>query len=174
MSASTTAEKEDPMKKIMRWTAISFAVLFIGLQFVRPAKTNPATDQARRLEQHAQMSDEVKATLKRACYDCHSNETIWPWYSQVAPVSWFVIDHVNHGRSHLNFSDWSQYDLQEQAKYLEGIEETVQGGQMPLPSYLLAHREAELSPDDKRLLGEWAREQQRRLLSGATGKLRPQ
>jgi hypothetical protein len=158
------------MKKIFRWTAISFAVLFIGLQLVRPAKTNPAIDEARRLEQHIQMSAEVKATLKRACYDCHSNETIWPWYSQVAPVSWFVIDHVNHGRSHLNFSDWSRLDRQEQAKMLEGIQETVEGGQMPLASYLLAHSEAKLSPEDKRLIGGWAKNERQRLSGGLSGK----
>lgn len=158
------------MKKIFRWAAISCAVLFIGLQFVRPAKTNPAIDEARALEQHIQMSAEVKATLKRACYDCHSNQTRWPWYSQVAPVSWFVIDHVNHGRSHLNFSDWSSYDRQEQAKYLEGIEETVQAGVMPLSSYLLAHGEAKLSPEDKRLIGDWARNERQRLSGGLSRK----
>jgi hypothetical protein len=158
------------MKKIFRWTAISFAVLFIGLQLVRPAKTNPATDEARALEQHIQMNAEVKATLKRACYDCHSNETRWPWYSQIAPVSWFVIDHVNHGRSHLNFSDWSAYDRQEQAKYMEGIEETVQAGVMPLPSYLLAHSEAKLSPEDKRIIGDWARNERQRLAGGLSRK----
>ena len=162
------------MKKIFRWIAISGAVLFVGLQLVRPAKTNPTVDETRALEQHIQMSAEVKATLKRACYDCHSNETRWPWYSQVAPVSWFVIDHVNHGRSHLNFSDWSRYDRQEQAKLLEGIEETVRDEQMPLASYLLAHSEAKLSPEDKRLISAWARTEGQRLTNPSPGNHRLQ
>ncbi len=153
------------MKKIIQWTAISFLVLFVGAQFVRPAKTNPAMDESRALEQHIQMNDEVKATLKRACYDCHSNETTWPFYSQVAPVSWFVIDHVNHGRKHLNFSDWSRYDKPEQAEKLKEIQETVRVGAMPLSSYLLAHSEAKLSDEDKQTIGDWANAERQRIVS---------
>src|SRR5688572_33411202 len=116
------------MKNIIRWIAISFVVLFVGAQFVRPAKTNPAMDESRALDKHIQMKEEVKATLKRACYDCHSNETKWPLYSQIAPVSWFVIDHVNHGRRHLNFSDWGRYDKATQAEIFKEIQETVRVG----------------------------------------------
>ena len=153
------------MKKFFRWTAISLVVLFAGAQFVRPAKTNPATDESRALEQHVPMNEEVKATLKRACYDCHSNETKWPLYSQVAPVSWFVIDHVNHGRRHLNFSDWSGYNKPAQAENLRLIQETVRLGAMPLSSYLLAHSEAKLSHEDKIRLGEWAKIERQRIIS---------
>jgi hypothetical protein len=157
------------MKKIFRWTAISCAVLFIGLQFVRPAKTNPAIDQARALEQHIQISGEVQSILKRACYDCHSNETKWPWYSQIAPVSWFVIDHVNHGRSHLNFSDWSRYDKSTQAENLRLIQETVKTDVMPMSSYLLAHSEAKLSPEDKVVISDWVKTERQRILGGMSG-----
>jgi hypothetical protein len=153
------------MKKIIRWTAISLLVLFVGAQFVRPAKTNPAMDESRALEQQIQMNEEVKATLKRACYDCHSNETKWPLYSQVAPISWFVIDHVNHGRRHLNFSDWARYDKQRQAEQLKEIQETVRAGAMPLASYLLAHSEAKLSDDDKKAIGDWANAERQRILN---------
>ena len=157
------------MKKIFRWTAIVFAVLFVSLQFIRPAKTNPAIDQTRTLEQHVQMSEEVKSTLKRACYDCHSNETHWPWYSQVAPVSWFVTDHVNHGRNDLNFSDWSGYDKSTQAEYLRLIQATVKAEMMPLSSYLLAHSEAKLSPEDKTIISDWAKTERQRLISKTSG-----
>jgi hypothetical protein len=153
------------MKKIFRWTAISFLVLFAGAQFVRPAKTNPVTDESRTLEQHIPMNEEVKATLKRACYDCHSNETKWPFYSQVAPVSWFVIDHVNHGRSHLNFSEWSRYDKPAQVENLRLIQETVRVGAMPLSTYLLAHSEAKLSQEDKVRLGDWAKTERQRIVN---------
>lgn len=152
------------MKKIIRWTAISFVVLFVGAQFVRPAKTNPAMDESRALEQHVQVNDEVKATLKRACYDCHSNETKWPLYSQIAPVSWFVIDHVDHGRKHLNFSDWARYDKPAQAENLRLIQETVRVGAMPLSSYLLAHSEAKLSEEDKKTIGDWANTERQRII----------
>jgi Haem-binding domain len=155
------------MRKIFQWAAISIVVLFVGLQFVRPAKTNPAIDESRTLEQHIQMSDEVKATLKRACYDCHSNETLWPWYSNVAPISWFVIDHVNDGRRHLNFSDWARYDKQREAKKLAEIQETVRVGQMPLSSYLIIHHEAKLSEEDKKTIGDWAKAEQQRVVNEA-------
>jgi hypothetical protein len=79
------------VSKIARATIVALALLFLGSQMVRPAKTNPAVDQSRTLQSHAQMSPEVAAVLKRGCGDCHSNETVWPWYSDVAPVSWFVI-----------------------------------------------------------------------------------
>jgi hypothetical protein len=153
------------MKKIIRWTAISFVVLFVGAQFIRPAKTNPVTDESHGLERHIPMNEEVKATLKRACYDCHSNATKWPLYSQVAPVSWFVIDHVNHGRSHLNFSEWSGYDKPAQAENLRLIQETVRAGAMPLSSYLLAHNEANLSAEDKIRLGDWAKTERQRIVN---------
>jgi hypothetical protein len=148
--------KEQNMKRILKWTGIAIVTLLIAAQFVRPAKTNPAVDESRTLEQHAQMTPELQATLKRACYDCHSNETVWPWYSNVAPVSWFVIDHVKDGRKDLNFSEWSTYSKQRQAKKMAEIQELVQKDMMPLSSYLIIHKEAKLSDADKKAIGDWA------------------
>ena len=156
------------LKKIVRWTGVSLLILFIGLQFVRPAKTNPAIDEASALPQHIQTTGEVQTILKRACYDCHSNETTWPWYSNVAPVSWFVIEHVNHGRRHLNFSEWSRYDKPKQSTQLYLIQETVRAGNMPLSSYVIAHKEAKLSDEDKNVIYEWAKAERLRLANDAT------
>src|SRR5687767_12229671 len=92
----------------------ALAVLVLAIQFVRPARTNPATDPAATLHAQTAVPPDVAAILERSCRDCHSNGTRWPWYSNVAPVSWWVIDHVNHGRSHFNFSEWAKYNHEEQ------------------------------------------------------------
>jgi hypothetical protein len=153
------------MTRFLRWTAVSLAVLFIALQFVRPAKTNPLIDQSRALHTQAEMSTEVATILQRACYDCHSNDTRWPWYSNVAPVSWFVIDHVNHGRRHLNFSNWASYDKQKKATQIQLIGDTVKLNQMPMSSYTLIHTEAKLSDEDKKLIGEWVKAEKSKLFN---------
>jgi hypothetical protein len=102
------------------------------------------------------MPTEVRSILERSCYDCHSNRTRWPWYSRVAPVSWFVARHVAEGREHLNFTEWDRMSPEDQAKAMEEIGETVTEGEMPLASYLLAHPEAALSEQDQTLLRQWA------------------
>jgi hypothetical protein len=94
------------MPKLFRWTVAALFLVLLAAQFVRPARTNPRTDPSRTLAAVHPMPAAVASAFDRACRDCHSNETRWPWYSHVAPVSWFVIDHVNHGRSHFNSSDW--------------------------------------------------------------------
>ena len=151
------------MKPVLRWTAISLGIIFLTLQFVRPAKTNPAIDESRALQKQTELPADVEAVLKRACYDCHSNETDWPWYSQVAPVSWFVADHVNQGRRHLNFSDWAGYSKQDRITKLYLIGETVGLEMMPLKSYLILHSEARLTDDEKKLIKEWAQAEQKKL-----------
>jgi hypothetical protein len=98
----------------------------------------------------------VSGILTRACADCHSNETRWPWYSNVAPMSWFLIDHVNHGRDHFNFSEWATYSEDDQDKLLGSICSLSKKGRMPLPSYLWIHRDATLSDGDIAALCSWS------------------
>ena len=160
------------MSKFIRWTAITLIIFFIASQFVRPAKTNPIIDQTQALHNQAEMNAEVTAVLQRACYDCHSNDTRWPWYSNVAPMSWFVIDHVNHGRRFLNFSDWQSYDKQKKATQLQLIGDTVRVNMMPLSSYTLVHGDAKLSDDDKKLIGEWVKAEKAKLFNQSPGNLR--
>ena len=118
--------------KILKWFALLVVVVLVGLQFVRPARTNPAVDQSQTIHARLQVNPQVAAILDRSCQDCHSNTTRWPWYSNVAPVSWFVIDHVNHGRSHLNLSEWGSLDNRQAGKKLEEMCEEVEDGAMPL------------------------------------------
>jgi len=141
--------------KILKWLAVAVVVVLIGLQFVRPARTNPPVDPSQTIYARQQVSPQVAAILDRSCQDCHSNTTRWPWYSNVAPVSWFVIDHVNHGRSHMNFSEWGSLDNRQSVKKLEEICEEVEDGMMPLASYTRIHWGAKLSAEDVKTLCEW-------------------
>jgi hypothetical protein len=96
------------------------------------------------------------AVLERACRDCHSNDTRWPWYSGVAPVSWFVIDHVNHGRRHFNYSNWATYEAEEARRLLQNACAFARKRTMPLPSYLRMHPDARLNDQDVAALCDWA------------------
>jgi Haem-binding domain len=99
---------------------------------------------------------ELLAILRRSCFDCHSNETIWPWYSRIAPVSWLVAHDVHEGREHLNFSTWGDSSGEKQAKLRKEIRETVREGEMPPFQYYPAHPEARLSEQDKAAILAWA------------------
>jgi hypothetical protein len=123
-------------------------VIAAGIQFVRPDRTNPPTDPARSLLADPRLPRAAAGVLERSCRDCHSNDTRWPWYSNVAPVSWWVIDHVDHGRSHFNYSQWAAYAPADARRLLEGTCELAREGGMPLPSYLRMHAGARLTADD--------------------------
>ncbi|MGH7456687.1 MAG: heme-binding domain-containing protein [bacterium] len=151
------------MKKILKLTALALAVLFVAIQFAGPEKTNPPVDAAKTIQANTQITPEVAAIIQRACGDCHSHQTQWPLYSYVEPVSWFLVDHVNDGRKHLNFSEWASYEPKRMRKKLQEMFEEVEKGAMPLKSYLLLHPDARLSQDDIQQLGAWAEAERRRL-----------
>ncbi|MBS4028242.1 MAG: heme-binding domain-containing protein [Ignavibacteriales bacterium] len=138
------------LKKII----LTLAIIFLLIQLYRPERTNPVVEG-----KAIQAPEHIALVLKRACYDCHSNETAWPWYSNIAPISYFTIDHVNNGRKELNFSEWETYKPKRKAHKLEEMVEMVRERIMPLPSYLLAHKEAELSDEDIRVIITWAEEE---------------
>ena len=98
---------------------------------------------------------EVKAILKASCYDCHSNETVWPWYSRVAPVSWLVASDTAEGRQHLNFSSWNQYSLDKQASLRARIAREVGKGDMPPWYYTIKHQDAKLTQGQRTTLASW-------------------
>ena len=151
------------MKRLLKWTAIVLACGFLLMQFSRPARTNPVADESRALEASLHVPPEMKVILARACDDCHSNRTRWPWYSQVAPVSWWLTDHVRHGRSYMNFSDWARYNRRDADHLLNEICQTVKEGYMPLSSYTLMHRNAILSAQDVGTLCAWSQTERQRL-----------
>ena len=134
------------VKKLMgALIAIALLIQLIPVEQSNPPEMAPLT-----------VPDETARILTRACYDCHSNKTKWPWYSRVAPVSWWITDHVNEGREHLNFSNWGLSSAKDQAEYAEEIVEEVEEGKMPMSSYVVGHPEAALSETDIATLRAWA------------------
>jgi hypothetical protein len=134
------------LKKIL----IALAIIVVGIQFIPVERTNPPVTK------EIDVPVNVLSILKTSCYDCHSNETTWPWYSYVAPVSFIVAGDVNDGRKHLNFTEWDKYDEKKQSKKLEHIAEAVEEGEMPLPKYILMHKEAELDQSKIKIIKDWA------------------
>ena len=125
------------------------AVAVIGIQLIPVERTNPP------VRSEIQAPDSVSSVLQRACYNCHSNQTNWPWYSYVAPASWYLVRHVNRGRGDLNFSEWPVFDFEAQELTMDDIHKQIEKGRMPLKSYLLLHPEARLSEADREILLQW-------------------
>jgi hypothetical protein len=141
--------------RLIRRAAVAALIGAFAIQLARPARTNPATASDRTMTAAAHLTPEADAVLVRACRDCHSNDTRWPWYSNVAPISWFVIDHVNHGRRHFNYSDWAQYDPDQRSRLFKEICEQTRKGEMPMTSYLWLHPDARMTDTDVAALCDW-------------------
>jgi len=136
--------------KLVSGILLAIFVLFSLLPYGE--KTNPKVDPKLTLQAPKPVMD----ILKRSCYDCHSNQTKWPWYSSVFPMSWSVMDHVKNGRRALNFDLWNKYEEEKRWEALEEIVEKTKAHKMPLPSYLWLHSEAKLTKKDLQILEEWA------------------
>ena len=141
--------------RVLKWFGVIALIIVIGAQFYRPAKTNPASEPGQSVEAHLQVTPQVTAILDRSCNDCHSNKTRWPWYSHVAPVSWFVITHVDEGRQNMNFSEWGKYSKRDADVLLNQTCREVRAGVMPLSSYTPLHPGSKLSADDIKVLCDW-------------------
>jgi hypothetical protein len=128
-------------------------VLFGLVQLVPLDRTNPP------VAADLQAPPEVKAILKASCYDCHSNETAWPWYSRVAPVSWLVYRDTMAGREHLNFSEWGQYPAPQQARILAGALRRIKRGSMPPWFYTIKHTDGKITAQKLAVLEAWAAQQ---------------
>jgi hypothetical protein len=138
------------MKRILVRVAIALFVVLVAIQFVPVERTNPPVKSA------ISAPAPVQAILRRSCWDCHSNETHWPWYAYVAPVSWLVADDVKHGRKELNLSEWGDYSPAKRTSKADSMAEQVESGDMPLPKYVRIHHDARLSPEDIKALRAWA------------------
>ncbi len=135
---------------VLRWILVGIPAVLLGIQFVPVNRTNPP------VEAEVPAPENVRTILRRACYDCHSNETTWPWYSRVAPFSWLVARDVIEGREELNYSTWNRVSTQEQVKKLKESWDEVAEGEMPPWTYLIIHRDATLSAEDRTALRLWA------------------
>jgi hypothetical protein len=144
------------MKKILQIAAILLVAAFIVIQFIRPDQTNPPVVAAESIESSIAIPENVSSILARSCADCHTNTTKYPWYSQIAPASWFLANHIRDGRKELNLSVWNTYTDKKKSHKLEELCEQVEQGAMPLPSYLWIHHDAALKEGEARILCDWA------------------
>jgi hypothetical protein len=152
-------------RKILKVAIVVIAIAFLAAQFVRPDFSNPPVVESETLYASTAVPAEVQHVLTRSCNDCHSNSTVYPWYSKVTPFNWFLAGHIDEGRHEMNFSEWNTYTSQKKIKKLDEMCEQVEGGEMPLPSYLWIHRDAVLAEGDAKLLCDWAKVEGERLSS---------
>ncbi len=143
------------MKKYLKIIAVVLFAAFLLAQLFRPDRANPPVVEAETLEYSAPVPENVEAVLVRSCSDCHANKTNYPWYSNVTPFNFFLANHIEEGRRNLNFSVWNTYEKNRKRRKLDQICEQISEGQMPLPSYLWIHRDAQLSDEDRKILCDW-------------------
>ena len=140
----------------MKKKVLGIIVVFVLIQFIRPEKNNSNISK-NDISTEYQIPSEVKDILKTSCADCHSNSTEYPWYSEIAPISWFIAQHVNEGKEHLNFSEWTTYNNRQKNHIIEEMEEVLEEHEMPLNSYLLIHKNAKLSDNQYTVLVNWVK-----------------
>lgn len=140
------------MKKVL------FIILgvFILIQFIRPEK-NVSGDKANHISTIIDIPNDVNEILKTSCSDCHSNRTLYPWYSEIAPISWYLASHVNDGKEHLNFSEWASYNKDQRKHILNDLQEELENQKMPLKSYLIIHKDAEMTKNQYETLLNWVK-----------------
>ena len=136
------------MKKLFFLLVLAFALL----QFFQIDKTNPPVDKNMDFLTIKKTPEDVAQLIKTSCYDCHSNESVYPWYTNIQPFGWLVKDHIEEGRKELNFSTFATYEPLRQAKKLKKSAHEIEEGKMPLESYLLIHQDAKLTPEQKQKL----------------------
>ncbi|MCB0699927.1 MAG: heme-binding domain-containing protein [Chitinophagales bacterium] len=139
-------------KKIL-WVILAIIVV---IQFIRPSKNVSEVPSENDIRVHYAVPSNVLAILKRSCYDCHSNNTNYPWYTNIQPVGWWLNNHIEEGKDELNFSEFATYSTKKAAHKLEEVAELVEENEMPLESYTLMHGDAVLSADEKEMLINWA------------------
>ena len=137
-------------------------VVFIAIQFFRPEKNinTTAAATANDISKVFSVPNNIQTILKTSCYDCHSNNTVYPWYATIQPAAWWLKDHVDEGKKEVNFNEFASYSPRRQFKKFEELKEEVEEEEMPLSSYKLIHKNAILSKEQSATLTEWATAQQ--------------
>lgn len=136
---------------------VGLLLFFLFVQVFQPKRNQGITTGPASIIQVMQVPQNIQSILETSCYDCHSNATKYPWYSHITPVNWWLANHVNEGKDELNFSLFGHYDEKKKAKKFDEILETVEEGEMPLKSYLLVHKNADLTNEQRNQLLSWAK-----------------
>ncbi|WP_372947977.1 heme-binding domain-containing protein [Mariniphaga sp.] len=151
------------MKKFFRIFIILLIAIFVVIQFFQPEKNRGEITKAHLLEQGV-VDDEMKTVLKNACLDCHSNQTTYLWYHQIAPVSWMINQHITDGKAELNLSEWGNWEPLDQIGALDKMADEIKSNEMPLKPYVLMHPKAKLTEEQKEQFYAWAEKLSEELL----------
>ena len=144
------------MKRLLKIFGYTLLIVFFLLQFYpRPKKNSNSAVNSTDITRMHVVPANVQQILKRSCYDCHSNNTDYPWYASIQPVAMWLGDHIEKGKNELNFSEFSNYSLRRQYRKLEEIDEEISEDHMPLPSYTFIHTDSKLSESDKITIRQW-------------------
>jgi len=138
-------------KKIL----LTIGIVFIVIQFIRPVHNKSGQVLTTDISKVITIPDTVLTLLKNACFDCHSNNTDYPWYSNIQPIGWLMAYHIKQAKNELNFSEFGAYSQRRQISKLDGIANSIKDNIMPLKSYKIMHKSAQLSTDEKSLLINW-------------------
>lgn len=139
-------------KKIL----LAFVILFIAIQFIQPARNKNGQVLTMDITKTINVPGNILNTFQKACYDCHSNNTRYPWYMNIQPMGWMMANHIKNGKENLNFSEFGSYSKRKQANKLRAVAKSIDEGSMPISSYTMMHADAKLSKESKELIKEWA------------------
>ena len=178
METTQTTPGPAPKKRWLRRIGLILFLAFLVMQFIQPGKNNQSMDMTNDITTVVTVPDSVHQLLKAACYDCHSNFTNYPWYSNIQPVGWWLKDHIDEGKGGLNFQEFALVKANDryntvalrQDHKLEEVIETVESGEMPLESYTWIHGEAKLTAAQKKMIIDWAEAARRQLANGQGGE----
>jgi len=145
---------------MIKKTLLTIVIVILIIQFIRPERNSTLLNSTNSLELNYQTPKNVSGLLRTSCYDCHSNNTIYPWYSNIQPFAWWQQQHVNDGKKELNFDEFNSYTSKKKKHKLDEVIEVIQDDEMPLASYTLIHRNAVLSEENKVALVTWAKQLQ--------------
>ena len=146
------------MKRIFKKILIVLFIIFVIIQFIRPAKNNSTGPFPNDITTKYNIPDTLKKILVASCYDCHSNNTVYPWYAEIQPVGWWLSSHIKDGKRGLNFSEFTTYKIRKQFIRMDDINELVKKDEMPLSSYLIIHQYAKLNEQQKLMIANWTNE----------------
>ncbi len=139
-----------------RKIVLSLVTVFFAIQFIQPAKNKNDVDMQADLIPHLKVPEKVATVLQTACYDCHSNNTRYPWYATVQPMGWFLSKHIKKGKEALNLSGFGNFSVRRQQSKIKAMYNSVKDGSMPLTSYVLLHPDAKLTKETRSLVMDWA------------------
>jgi hypothetical protein len=143
--------------KLYKKILIGVLIVFIAIQFIQPAHNKNTQLLVTDITKTYSLPDSVYTILRNKCYDCHSNTTNYPWYTNIQPMGWFMAKHIRDGKKDLNFSEFGSYSLRRQINKLRGIESSIKEGTMPISSYTIMHADVKLTSNDTATINYWVR-----------------